>query len=156
MEELIDRVIERGIKRPVRMLIENRSFAAALVLIYSAIDMMAFLSLPEGRQDVMRSDFMRWAEAYLIGELPDGIFAKDLYGARCGVLRGTESRMAREGGCRRIRYEEVAGAEIVLPVETLADAFFLAVDHFVRQATDAGLRTVRLRLEQMQKVLPFE
>ncbi len=52
MNELIGKVIDGGIKHPLRILIENRCFAAALVLIYSGMDMMAFSICRKEKQEV--------------------------------------------------------------------------------------------------------
>jgi hypothetical protein len=121
------------------------------------MDMMAFLNLPKERQDVTRSDFIRWAETYLVPALSQKISGKDLYGARCGVLRGTDSRLTREGQSRMIRYRDSQEPATVLPVETLAFAFFTAVDAFVADALGSDSRAALLiqRLEQMLKILPF-
>jgi hypothetical protein len=68
---------------------------------------MAYLAMPAGKLDVMRSDFTDWAEKYMIfeGSSPRPT-AQDLYGARCGILhgQGTACRRTREGKCQAIQF----------------------------------------------------
>ena len=155
-------MIENGIKRPVRLVLENHCLAAALILTYSGIEMMAFLDLPSGTLDVTRSAFIHWADKYVSPTLPQGgsgprITGKDLYGARCSALRGTDSRLAREGHCRLIRYASTNETATLVGVEELVSAFFRSVDAFVAETLRDEKRAelLRTRLEQMLKTLPF-
>jgi hypothetical protein len=149
--------LDNGIKRPIRLLLEAQCYPAALTLIYSGIEIMSYLNLPSPRSDVMRSDFISWAEHYLTPLLQSGIRGKDLYGARCTALRGADSRLVREGQCRVIRYRATPEDAIVISVETLASAFFLAVDQFLRdQLQDyRKAKILSKRLNEMQRTLPF-
>ena len=124
--------------------------------------MMAFLDLPSGTLDVTRSAFINWADKYVLPCLSQGpsgprITAKDLYGARCSALRGTDSRLAREGHCLLIRYASTNETATLVEVEELVSAFFRGVDAFVAEALRDGRKTELLttRLEQMLKTLPF-
>lgn len=117
----VEAVIERGIKRPIRLLLEARCYQAAVVLTYSGMDTMAFLNMPANRIDVMRSDFIAWAERYVKIRLPDPPTGKDLYGTRCTVLHGgAESRYTREG----------RGRNLPVPAAELVRAFFAGVNQF--------------------------
>ena len=125
--------------------------------------MMAFLNMPPGKLDVTRSDFIDWADQYIVPYLPQNasdqqINGKDLYGARCSALRGTDSRLAREGHCQVIRYVAAdAGDAVTISVEELVGAFFHAIDSFLAQvlADESRAASVANRLEQMLKTLPF-
>jgi hypothetical protein len=162
-DAFVTRVIENGIKHPVHLLLEHRCFPAALILTYSGVEMMAFLNMPLGKLDVTRSDFIDWADKYMAPHLPESasgqrITGKDLYGARCSALRGTDSRLAREGHCQLIRYaSSAAGDAITIGVEELVRAFFRATDSFFAQmlADESRAAIVADRLEQMLKTLPF-
>jgi len=149
--------LENGIKRPIRLLLEAQCYPAALTLIFSGIEIMSYLNLPSPRSDVMRSDFISWAERYLTPLLEPKIGGKDLYGARCTALRGVDSRLVREGQCRMIRYRTTPENAIVISVEALANAFFLAVDQFLRDQLQDHRKAEILskRLDQMRKTLPF-
>ena len=57
--------VHRGIKRGIDVAIDNRCHGAAVVLIYAGIDAMGYTTLPPGREDVQRSDFIAWADKYM-------------------------------------------------------------------------------------------
>lgn len=124
--------------------------------------MMAFLDLPLGTLDVTRSAFIDWADKYVVLSLPQNrspstIAGRDLYGARCSALRGTDSRLAREGHCRLIRYASTNETATVVGVEELVNAFFRGVDAFLADALrdETKCAIVSQRLGQMLKTLPF-
>ena len=48
-------VIHNGIKRGIRVALENNCLPAALILIYSGIDTMAYLNMPADQDDVHRA-----------------------------------------------------------------------------------------------------
>jgi hypothetical protein len=122
-------VIEDGIKRPLRLLLDQRCFAAAVVVTYSGMDTMAYLNMPERKQDVMRSDFIAWANKFMdFGDRH--VTGTDLYGTRCSVLHGgAPSRFTREGRGRMLTHGGNAAAHI--PVDRLVEAFFRGVDRFL-------------------------
>lgn len=158
----IARVIENGIKRPIRVLLDQNCYPAALILTYSGMEMMAFFNMPCDKPDVTRSDFIDWADTCMIRYLPRDItgreiVGKDLYAARCGALRGTDARLAREGHCRRIRYSGDSGDAIRLEVKVIVEAFFAAVDVFLADLAldEKRAATASRRLDEMLTTLPF-
>lgn len=150
-------MIENGIKRPIRLLLENDCQAAALILTYSGMEMMAFLNMPRAKQDVTRSDFIDWSDKYMAPHLPQKLTGKDLYGARCGVLHGTDSRLAREGHTKLIRYRSTNEDASVVPVDLLVHSFFAGIDAFLAETSRNAAKTalIRERVEKMLKTLPF-
>jgi hypothetical protein len=73
---------------------------AALAMVYVAVDTMAWLACPIGRQSQTRGDFIGWVDKYLTAEATseyryEGI---DLYAARCAVLHTYGSEAALHGG----------------------------------------------------------
>jgi hypothetical protein len=78
----------------------------ALILMYSAIDIMAWLDRDEKASDVTRSDFIRWAETYLLPDSGLDCTATDLYAARCAVLHSytARSQLSRKGRAKEIFY----------------------------------------------------
>src|SRR5256885_1307348 len=94
--------IERGYAMP------------GLILLYSLVDTMAWLSLPEGVEDVKGTDFIGWVRTYGLEQRVAPCTADELYGARCGLLHSfsPDSRRSRRGGIRPIYYRcgRVAGA----------------------------------------------
>jgi hypothetical protein len=90
-------VVYTGIKRPIRLLIDSECFPAAVTLIYSGMDAMAFLNMPSRQQDVTGKDFISWADRYISFPCREQVSGLDLYGARCGVLHahGIKSKLSR-------------------------------------------------------------
>ena len=43
---------------PINVVLENKCYRAAAILMLSAIDTMAFLAMPEVQDDVTRTDFV--------------------------------------------------------------------------------------------------
>jgi hypothetical protein len=69
----------------------------SLVLLYSAIDTVAWACKPDG--DTSGSEFCAWVEKYMRPEARLGCTAVDLYAARCAVVHSgrSESRLSRKG-----------------------------------------------------------
>ena len=61
-QDPIINAIHKGIKHDIDVVIENNCFRAAAILIYSAMDTMAFLNMPFGKMNVAGSDFIEWAD----------------------------------------------------------------------------------------------
>ena len=86
--------------------IANKFTLPALILMYSAIDIMAWLNRDEEHEDVTRSDFILWAETFLLPDSGLSCTAIDLYAARCSLIHSytAESRLSREGKASEIFY----------------------------------------------------
>lgn len=136
--------IHNGIKRGVRVSIENECFGSAVILILSGIDSMAYLGMPEGQEDVSRSDFVNWAERYIRFPCNQQLAGLDLYGARCAMLHSFSavSALSRQGKCRVIGYMDrsipeirddpkIAAHFVLVSIAALADAFFAGIDQFL-------------------------
>lgn len=89
-----------------RLCLDEGHVLPALALMYSTIDQLAFLDLPDGKQDVKREDFVRWVDTYLLPDSGLSCSALDLYAARCGLLhaQSPNSRLFREGKVKKICY----------------------------------------------------
>lgn len=133
-----------GIKKGIQVAIENKCFDAAVILILSGIDSMAFLGMPSHQQDVKREDFVKWAEGYITFPCDDQLTGLDLYGARCAMLHsyGVVSKLSREGQCRMVGYmdnsdpevrynPEVSKDFVLVSVTALAEAFYSGIDQFL-------------------------
>ena len=85
-----------------------------LILLYTAIDTMAWVGLEEG--DVTRTAFKDWVNEYLLpfSELP--CTADDLYSARCGLVHShtPESNSTNKGIARQIWYYGSGDSEELL------------------------------------------
>lgn len=141
----LNNLIEIGIKHGIQVTFDHGAFSAAIQLIYSGIDTMASLGMPEGQQDVTKNDFVEWVEKYMRFPTPSVPTGLDLYGARCAMLHnhGVVSRLNRDGRCRKVIYcEDGDGVPvcfdpsvdpdlILLSVSALKKAFFDAIHLFL-------------------------
>ncbi len=163
--DLLVAVIEDAIKKPIRLLLSAQHYPAATILTYSGMDTMAFLNMPASKTDVMRSDFIAWAEKYMKLSGADPPTGADLYGSRCSMLHGgAPSRFTREGRGRPVlHFAGVRGlgeqerAPLTISVEALITAFFEGADRFLldlsRDSTKAEI--ANRRLEQLRKCVPY-
>ena len=143
-EDTIINVVHKGIKESIRVVLKNKCYGAAVILILSGIDSMAYLDMPESQEDVNRNDFINWAEKYIKFPCKEQLTGLELYGARCGMLHNYSSRskLSREGRCRQISYMNKSIPEIrydlniskdlvMVSIEGLANAFFDGIDKFL-------------------------
>jgi hypothetical protein len=88
----------------ISKLAKGNLYTQALVILYSAIDTLAWTNLP-GR-DVSQKDFVAWVDKYIRPESKFGCTADDLFGARCGLVHSgaAESRKSRKGEAHEIWY----------------------------------------------------
>ncbi len=94
--------------------LKSEFFIPSLILIYSCIDIMAWLNRKKSHKDVKASDFIRWVEKYLLPDSGLNCKAIDLYAARCSLLhsytaesklsRTAESKLSRKGDVNKIFY----------------------------------------------------
>jgi hypothetical protein len=136
--------VHNGIKRGIRVALENDCFDSAVILILSGIDAMAYLAMPASQEDVTRSDFVRWVERYIKFPCKEQLTGLDLYGARCAMLHnyGVASDLSRKRKCRQVGYMDKSVPEVcyapnvsrdmvLVSVPALADVFFSGVDKFL-------------------------
>jgi hypothetical protein len=70
----------------IQVLFKEGLLGPALVLLYSTIDTMAWLSRPVNSQKTDRNDFIRWVDEYILPNDSIPCTALELYKARCGVV----------------------------------------------------------------------
>lgn len=97
--------IENHLKA-IDMCIDNGMRMPALVLVYTGIDMVATLNRSINSNYVERSDFINWAEEYILNNGNIGCSATDLYAARCSVVHSyiSKSRLSDQGKAKQIVY----------------------------------------------------
>ena len=160
--------IHNGIKDDIAFNFDNKRFRAAVILIYSGMDAMAYLDMPDSQDDVRRTDFIRWADRYIKINSPEPVTGDDLYGARCAMLHsyGVVSKLSRESKCRMVAYSDRAsppvafnpaihGGLLILSIEALKDAFFVAIDKFLVDAfaDKSKARIIERRLPWLMTVV---
>lgn len=133
----------------IDLCLKHRFYQSALILIYSGIDTMAWLSLPESELDVNKTYFEKWVNDFLLPNSELLCTATELYGARCGLIHShtTESRLYREseGEVKKIYYvhkneiveslqktlEEKGESDVVpVKIEVLQASFISAILDF--------------------------
>ncbi|MBC2600568.1 hypothetical protein [Puniceicoccus vermicola] len=129
--------------------LENKKRLPTMILIYTAIDMLASLTRPIDQEDTNGLIYKDWVEKYLIDEIEVDVAAEDIWGARCGVLHTNQpdSRKSRSGLARRLEYyqgpkehidmlqskiDPDRKKHIILNLEQLSEAFLSAIVLFFK------------------------
>lgn len=174
-DESLYNVLLNGIIKDINGAWERRSSRATLILLYSGIDAMAYLTMPEERAKVTRADFVGWAEKYLRFRDVDSqttlsVPGLELYAARCAMVHtySSEADLHKEGKVKRqIGYgdeflPEVAERTdvehlVMLSIRGLVDAFSRGVVATLQDITsdEPRRRLFAARLEKMVHELPF-
>ena len=95
MTTLVARAAEPYVQA-IRLCLEHKLSAQALILIFSTIDFLSSLDRPAGKPEAQRSDFIAWIDRYM----PCG-GGRGLYAARCTIVHCAPSRLEREGTVKR-------------------------------------------------------
>lgn len=166
----LTKTIYGDLKRGIEVMMEQKHFASALILLFSSMDIVSHLDRPENKVEGDSDDFIRWCERYMMRDLPSGIPAEELYSARCAVLHtmGVESSWTRKGRVRRVGYTVGDGPAIaynpkidpefaLINLDLLVRAFFAAVDRYVVDAFADPKRgpIVEKRLGKMLMSTPY-
>ncbi len=142
--------------RSIDLCFRNQFLLPGLALLYSTIDIMAWLSRPQSQTDVQRNDFVTWVNKYLLHKANLNCTAIDLYAARCSIIHSysAESKLSRDGLARRICYtfgdkdpkrlqdnlDSVGYDAVVIHIDTLFNALRKSIDDFKRDlASDQEL-----------------
>ncbi len=155
------------IKAGINVTIENQCGGSAVILILTAIDAMAYLTMPRGQEDVTRQDFIRWADEYIRFPGQEQLTGEDLYGARCAMLHnyGVQSRMSRKGECRAILWAdnmdppilfrpEKSNQHVLVSIIGLKDALFRGMDRFLAEVdADPNSEKTKLTKERLPSLV---
>lgn len=131
----------------IKYCIEKRLFLPGLILLYSGIDVFAWLNRAESQQDVHQRDFEEFVNKYILPDSGIRCDSVDLYSARCGIVHSftAESRKVRKGKAKRILYAwgkaraenfqeliDFSGnsSTITLHINKLYEAFLMAISRF--------------------------
>jgi len=85
---------------------KSKLVESAFILFYSLVDILASLDRDVAHLRGERSDFIKWADTYLLQGNNFEFTALELYAARCGILHAlsSDSDLSRSGSARRIFY----------------------------------------------------
>lgn len=117
---------------------------AAVILIFSYLDSLASLSMPESREKATRADFIKWVDKYMKTD-PQQAYqysGKDVYAARCGIIHqySPYSDYGDKEKCRLFVYSTledhkydptVDSGLVVISLPRLANDFFKAISRFL-------------------------
>ena len=163
-------VIYEDIKRGIDVAFTNECYGAAVILIYVGMETMAYLSMPPDKIEVDRRDFIPWAERYIRFPCEEQLTGNDLFGARCAMIHqyGVESKLYREGKCRRVLYAvhmipevrynpKVSNDTVMVSIQALKDAFFAGIDRFLPELfSDESKRSIaEKRLDKLVQKMPM-
>jgi hypothetical protein len=143
-KERILKIVQSDIKDPIKIVLKNKKYRSAVMLILTGIDTMAYLSMPANKKTQDCHDFIEWADRYILfggKEKPTGL---ELYIARCIILHSYSdySSIMGLGDCRKIEYTDQSNQDVInyrpeesdkivkVSVRALSDAFFNGVDRF--------------------------
>lgn len=169
-EELLDESVQQ-LLAAVDVLREKKLTNPALILLYSAIDIVAWLAASEGA--TVEHAFTAWVKRYIRPEIKLGCTAADLYGARCGLVHAfsSESNLTRKGRARQVLYawgdSDVSVLRqmltlvrmrdyVAIQLETLVDAYRRGIETFRRDLQERPtLRaTVHAKATKFLTVMP--
>ncbi len=140
MKDLYKETIANCISKDIKTCLESGAAAGAILLTYCAMDAMAFLSMPKGKDFSEKKDFMSWTRKYMKTDPAQSYQydAIDLYGARCGFAHsyGAESRMSKAELCKLLTYHLGSKDHIYRP-EVNPNMAILSVKHFISDFFDA-------------------
>ena len=92
----------------IKFNLEHGHILASLILMYSYIDAMASLIMPEKQKDVKGKDFKKWVNKYMKTDSnqPYQYQGIDIWGARCGLVHRYQphSNLSDKGECKLFLY----------------------------------------------------
>jgi len=167
----VTNAVYNGIKRGIKVALDNECYGSAVILIFAGIDAMANLGRPESQKEVQPTDFIHWVDTYIKIDAKEQITGDEFYSARCGVLHtyGVESRKTTSGIARKLGYmvggyppivynPRVAEDFLLLDILALADAFFKGLDQFLINvfADTQKRQIIEARLQKLLSAIPYE
>jgi hypothetical protein len=90
----------------IQLCLNAKKHLPTLILIFSTIDVLAWLNRPNANPDVTGKDFISWVDQFMLPGSGLHCSATDLYSARCGIVHSyqAESKLTREGKAKQLWY----------------------------------------------------
>lgn len=160
-----------GILEEIRKCQDAGATTATAIMVYVAIDVMAFLSMPCGQAKQTRQDFIAWVDQYLQAA-PGSTYqydGRDLYGARCALVHNYSiavdyheqnddvKRFGYHDGGPHAYNPDIDMRLVIIGINSLVHDFHNAVHGFVQaMIADVALRQrVATRIPQIVEYFPF-
>ena len=98
----------------IKLLLEAAHTLPALVMLYTAVDILGSLLRPESEPDTNGEYFKKWVEDYMIALSQVAFTSEELWAARCGLLHThtASSRLSRQRKVRQLHYFRAKGASL--------------------------------------------
>lgn len=107
-DESLCNVLHQGIIKDINDAWERKSYRATLILVYSGIDAMAYLTMSADKGKATRADFVDWVDKYLRFRDANkqstlALPGLELYAARCALVHtySSEADLHKEGKVKR-------------------------------------------------------
>jgi len=168
-KDKITNIINQGIKQGIRVTFDNHCYGSCVILIYSAIDAMAFLSMPQGRNRVQRDDFVNWCDRYMKFNCDHSPSGLELYSARCAMLHtyGVKSGLTQNNRARMVGYMDlsvpavrfdasVSKELVIVSIHALREVLFVGIDQFLIDvfSDQSRVPVFEKRLDELAMVFP--
>jgi len=101
LENNLDNVI-----KSIEICLNAKLLISSLVLLYSGIDIVAWLNRSVLKERGNKKDFIRWVDDYLLPNTNIKCRAIDLYAARCAIVHSysSSSKLSKDGEAKEIYY----------------------------------------------------
>jgi hypothetical protein len=76
----------KGLIKTIESCFKDKELVSGLILYYSIVDIMAWLSRDPHDADATKSDFTRWVEEFLLPGSGLKCTSEELYAARCAII----------------------------------------------------------------------
>jgi len=102
-------VLEKNLNniiKSIELCLNAKLQISSLILLYSGIDIIAWLNRPVSKEFANKEDFIRWVDDYLLPNSNIKYEAINLYAARCAIIHSYSfsSRLSEEGKAKEIYY----------------------------------------------------
>lgn len=133
----------KSFKKEIRDLYKKKAVMPCLMLLYSFIDILAWLRY-ESEQRKVGARYKKYLKSYLLPQSKLGCTAEDIYSARCGLLHqySAESDKVRTGAAKKIHYSAYEPKKttkptdkktIIIHVEDLIQAFEKSIENLLNE-----------------------
>jgi len=101
LEKNLDNII-----KSIELCLNAKLQISSLILLYSGIDIVAWLNRSVSKGQASRKDFIRWVDDYLLPNPNIKCKAIDLYAARCAIIHSYSfsSELSKKGEAKEICY----------------------------------------------------
>ena len=141
------------LKDGIALLLEVLKPMSAMVLVYSAVDILGALDSADGA--ATRETFVDWANRYMDPRDALGCSGLDLYSARCGLLHNwsPSTRLTKAGTAREIIYildrplskpQSTSSGPVIIHPQWLWLSFRDGSSRFIEEVTNDEARFLRV------------